>query len=190
MSADDLKSTRAAHAELLTRRSKFDQKKRDCENMAANIGAKLSGLEKAHLILEKRYLADEVNLSQVSASRQELDTCRAELAEAERLAGLAAEAILEIDQQINAAAQAFRNAKMSFCFQVRDEKLAKIKGNQELRELLRVAISAHASNGFMMYTYDPRKFVEQFITQILPEISEGEARAATEKFTKENDLEV
>ncbi|MBX9916792.1 MAG: hypothetical protein E6Q59_01365 [Nitrosomonas sp.] len=189
MNATDLKSARAARAELLTKRGKFDQKKRDCKNLAANISAKLSGLEKAHLVLEKQYLSDEADLSQVSASRQELDAKRAELVEAERLSGLASEAILEIDQQINVAAQNFRNAKIDFCFQVRDEKLAKIKGNQELRELLLAAISAHASNGFMMYTYDPRKFVELFITQILPEISEDQAREAVEKFKKENSLE-
>jgi len=41
-----------------------------------------------------------------------------------------------------------------------------------------------------MHSYHAKTFTEQFISQILPEISEDEAQAATEKFTKENDLEV
>lgn len=139
--------------------------------------------------IEKKHILDEATDAELLEARKVVTDLTVQLETIDRRIELIREAIAENDLKINAATQAFRNARMSFCFQVRDEKLAKIKGNQELRELLLAAISAHASNGFMMYTYDPRKFVEQFITQILPEISEDEARAATEKFKKDNDLE-
>ena len=189
MSAIDLKSTRAAHAELLARRSKYDQKRRDCENLAANISTKLSGLEKAHLVLEKRYLSDEADLLQVTASRHELDKCRTELAEAERLAGLASEAIIEIDQQINAAAQNLQIARRDFCAQTCNEKLQKIKESKQFRDFLLEAMAAFAANGSYHWTLNVHRFVEQNLTRILPEISEDQAREAVEKFKKENSLE-
>lgn len=189
MSTIDLKSTRAAHAELLARRAKFDRKKSDCESMAANISTKLSGLEQAHSILEKRYLTDEVSLAQVTASRQELDAKRAELVEAERLAGLAAEAIHEIDQQINAAAQNLKISRRDYCLTIRNEKLAKIKQNQQLKELILTAMAAQAANGVDNYYTGITVFVQLFIGQVLPEISETEVIAATEKFVKENELD-
>ena len=189
MSAINLKSTRAAHAELLARRAKFYQKKRDCESLAANIASKLSGLEQAHSILEKRYLTDEVSLAQVTASRQELDAKRAELVEAERLAGLAAEAIIEIDQKINAATQSVRIARRDFCFQIRDSKLAEVKADKRLSEAILQAMAASAATGMEQYTNNATSFVQQFILQILPEINEQEVIAATEKFIKENGLD-
>ncbi|PTQ68634.1 hypothetical protein C8R26_13721, partial [Nitrosomonas oligotropha] len=111
MSNKAMIADRSAHAELLTRRAKFDQKKRDCESLVASITSKLPGLEQAHSILEKSYLADEANLAQVTASRNEIEAKRAELSEAERLASLAAEAIREIDQQIQQAEQAIAAAR-------------------------------------------------------------------------------
>ena len=187
MSTTDLKSTRAAHPELLTRRAKFDQKKRDCESMAANISTKLSGLEQAHSILEKRYLTDEVSLAQVTASRQELDAKRAELVEAERLAGLAAEAIQETDMQIQHALQAIAAAQREFCTEQRNAAIAKIKTDTTLKKNLIAAMVANAGTGGQ-FTFRAATFAAQFINQLLPEISEDEVREAIDKFQKDNEL--
>jgi len=178
---------RSAHAELLTRRAKLDQKKCDCESMASNSAAKLAGLEQAHSILEKRYLTDEASLSQVSASRQELDICRAELTEAKRLAGLAAEAIQEIDAQIQQTKQAMAAAAREFCTEQRSAAIARIKADATLKKNLIAAMAANVGTGGQ-FTFQTATFAAQFIRQLLPEISKDEVREAAEKFQKDNDL--
>ncbi|MER0216061.1 MAG: hypothetical protein DU481_07670 [Nitrosomonas sp.] len=187
MSNLTMTAAKAAHAELLTRRGKFDQKKRDCESLVASITSKLSGLEQAHSILEKRYLSDEANLAQVTASRNEIEAKRLELSEAERLASLAAEAIREIDQQILQAELATAAAQREFCAEQRNASIAKIKADKTLRQNLLAAMVANTGAGGQ-FTYQAATFFSTFIHQLLPEISETEAREAVEKFRLDNGL--
>lgn len=187
MSDLTIKAARSSHAELLARRAKLDQKKRDCESLAAGINSKLSGLEAAHSILEKRYLTDEVDLTQVTSSRNEIGTKRAELAEAERLASLAADAIQEIDAQIQQAEQEISAAQREFCTEQRNQALAKIKADASLRKNLIAAMVANANTG-LNYTFSPPAFFSQFVNQLIPEIQESEIRTELDKFNKSNDL--
>ena len=190
MSNQAMIAARSAHAELFTRRGKFDHKKRDCESLVASITSKLSGLEQAHSILEKRYLSDEANLAQVTASRNEIEAKRAELLEADRLASLATEAIREIDQQIQQAEQAIAAARREFCVKRSNDLLNEIKTDGKLRARIIEAMASRAASGSSGYTFSVAYFVQHHFSAIFPEISEGEARVATEKFTKENGLEV
>lgn len=184
-----LTAAQAQYAELLARHDKFDQKKCDCESMAVNISTKLSGLEQAHSILEKQYLADEVSLAQVTASRKECDEKRAELVEAERLAGLATEAILEIDQQIERAVQSIAAAQREFCTKRRNELLSEIRLDSKLRSRITEAMAAHATSGIGEYTFSVQLFVKNFISLMIPEIAETEVREAVIKFSKDNNLD-
>ena len=178
-------ATKAVYVELLTRRSKFQDKKQSCGSLVASITSKLSGLEQAHSILEKRYLTDEATMQQVQASRTEIESERAKLSEAERLTGLAAEAIREIDQQ---ALQEIAIAQRQFCAEQRNATIAKIREDADFRKNLIAAMVAHAGAGGS-YTFSPPVFVEQFIHQLLPQISEAEVREAIDKFKKSNDIE-
>ncbi|SDX03887.1 hypothetical protein [Nitrosomonas oligotropha] len=184
-----LTTVRTQHAELLTRRAKFDQKKRDCESLVASITSKLSGLEQAHSILEKRYLADEANLAQVTASRNEIEAKRVELSEAERLASLAAEAIREIDQQILQAELATTAARREFCVKRSNDLLNEIKTDAKLRARIIEAMAARAASGSGGYTFSVAYFAQHHFSAIFPEISETEVRAAVDQFTKSNDLD-
>lgn len=190
MSNQAMIAARSAHAELFTRRGKFDQKKRDCKSLVASISSKLSGLEQAHSILEKRYLADEATMQQVQASRAEIESERGKLTEAERLASLAAEAIREIDQQIQQAEQAIAAARREFCVKRSNDLLNEIKTDGKLRARIIEALASRAASGSSGYTFSVEYFVQHHFSAIFPEISEAEARVATEKFTKENGLEV
>ena len=188
MSNQAMIAARSAHAELFTRRGKFDHKKRDCESLVASITSKLSGLEQAHSILEKRYLSDEANLAQVTASRNEIETKRVELSESERLASLAAEAIREIDQQILQAELATAAARREFCAEQRNAAIAKIKDDATLRKNLIAAMVANAGSG-APYSFQAAAFAGQFIHQLLPQISEAEVRAELDRFKSSNKLE-
>lgn len=183
-----LTAARSQHAELLTRRAKFDLKKRDCESLIANISAKLSGLEKEHSILEKRYLADEVSLAQVSASRQECDLNRAEMAEAKRLADLATEAIFEIDQQIERSMQSIAAIQREFCTEQRNFILREIQSDPKLKSKIITAMVAHATSGVGEYTFNAQLFAKNFLSSMIPAVEETEVREAAEKFQKDNDL--
>ncbi len=140
--------------------------------------------------IEKKHILDEATDTELFEARKVVTDLTVQLEAIDRRIELIREAIAENDLKIAAAAQAFRNAKMAFCFDSRDKALARIKQNQQLKELLLEAMAANSSNGWVMHSYHVKTFVEQFISQILPEISEDEARAATERFTEENDLEV
>jgi hypothetical protein len=180
-------SALSAAAELQAKRAKFQEKKQSCESMAAEISTQLTGMELAHSILEKRYLTDEANLAQVAASRQEIDTKRAELAEAERLAGLAAEAILEIDQEIKQAEQSIAAAQREYCAEQRNAAIAKIRADAALRKNLIAAMVANAGTG-AQYTFNAQIFVQQYLAAIVPEIADAEVRSELDKFIKSNEL--
>ncbi|MBL8499480.1 MAG: hypothetical protein JNL77_02675 [Nitrosomonas sp.] len=140
--------------------------------------------------VEKRHILDEATDTELLEARKVVTDLTVQVEAIDRRIELIREAIAENDQKIAAAAQAFRNARVSFCFASRDTALAKIKQNQQFKEILLEAMAANSSNGLVMHSYHAKTFTEQFISQILPEISEDEARAATERFTEENDLEV
>lgn len=180
---------RAQHAELLTRRAKFDQKRHDCESMAANISIKLSGLEQAHSILEKRHLTDEVSLAQVSASRQECDLNRAEMAAANHLADVAAEAILEIDQQIERSMQSIAAAQSELCVHIRNSALKEIQSDPKLKSKIITAMAAHATSGVGEYTFNAQLFAKNFLSSMIPAVEETEVREAVIKFSKDNSLD-
>ena len=99
----NLTTTKAVYADLIGKRGKYEQKYRKCETIADDINIKLSGIELAHSILEKRYLADEVSINQVTTSRSEIETERQKLEEMDRLCEMAHNAIKEIDVQIQPA---------------------------------------------------------------------------------------
>lgn len=181
-------SPKAAHAELQTRRAKCQEKEQSYKSIATEIGAQLPGMELAHSILEKRYLTDEVSLPQVTASKNEIEVKRAELAEAERLANLATEATLEIDAQIQQAAKSIAAAQREFCAARRNESISKIKSDAALRKNLIAAMVANVGTGGI-YTFNVATFAAQFINQLLPEIPESEVRVELEKFKKTNGLQ-
>ena len=186
--SNNLTSTNAVYAELNGKRAKYDQKKCDSESMAANIAIKLSGMELAHSILEKRYLADEVSISQVSASRAEIETESRKLEEVERLCEIARNAIKEIDGQIQQALQSVAAARRDFCLTRRNDLFREIKLDAKLRTRLKEAMAAHAMSGSGSYTWQADKFIQSFLSSITPDITELEAREAGEKFTKSNNL--
>ncbi|SDX18308.1 hypothetical protein [Nitrosomonas oligotropha] len=185
---ENLKSARSAHAELLTRRSKFQDKKQSCDSMTAEIHAKLANLEHAHILLERRYICDEANMQQVQASRAEIESERAKLAEAERLKTLAQDAVREIDQQILQAELATAAAQREFCAEQRNAAIAKIKDDTTLRKNLIAAMVANAGSG-APYSFQAAAFAGQFIHQLLPQISEAEVRAELDRFKSSNKLE-
>lgn len=139
--------------------------------------------------IERKHILDEATDAELLEARKVVTDLTVQMEAIARRIELIREAISENDLKIAAAAQAFRNARVSFCFASRDTALAKIKQNQQFKDILLEAMAANSSNGLVMHTHHVKTFVEQFIMQILPEISEGEARAAVEKFKKENSLE-
>jgi hypothetical protein len=189
MSNQAIIAAQSAVAELLTRRGKFQDKEQSCGNLVTSIATKLSGLEQAHSILEKRYLTDEATITQVTASRNEIEAERAKFAEAERLAGLAAEAIQEIDTQILQAEQAIAAARREFCVKRSNDLLNEIKTDAKLRARIIEAMAARAASGSGGYTFSVAYFAQHHFSAIFPEISEAEVRAAVDQFTKSNELD-
>lgn len=153
------------------------------------VKARLNQETANYAAIEKKHILDEATDAELLEARKVVTDLTVQLETIDRRIELIREAISENDLKISAAAQAFRNARMSFCFQVRDEKLAKIKQNQQFKELLLAAMAANSSNGQLMHSFHVKSFVELFISQILPGISEAEAWTATEKFIKDNDLD-
>ncbi|MBL8500471.1 MAG: hypothetical protein LZF85_07965 [Nitrosomonas sp.] len=178
-----------AHAELPARRGKFVQKQNDCESMAAEKRAQIASLDVAHRAAEQDFICSQATMQQVQELRQKLERTHTELAEAERLSALTAEAIAETDKQISQSLQSIAIARRDFCAQTSNEKLQKIKESKQFRDLLLEAMAAFAANGSYHWTLNVHRFVEQNLTRILPDITETEAREATERFKKTNDLE-
>ncbi|QOJ19711.1 MAG: hypothetical protein HRU77_02760 [Gammaproteobacteria bacterium] len=187
MSNQAVTAALSAEAELQAKCAKFQEKKRSCDNITAETRAKLANLEHAHTLLERRYICDEATMQQVQASRAEIESERAKLAEAERLKTLAQDAVREIDQQILQAEQATAAARREFCAEQRNQAIAKIKTDTTLRKNLIAAMAAHTGAGGT-YTFSASVFATQFVAQILPEISEAEVREAVEKFKRDNGL--
>jgi len=162
--------------------------------MADDISKKFSGMELAHSILAKRYLADEVSISQVSASRAEIETERQKLEEVQRLCELTQNAIKEIDVQIQQALQSVAQARHEFCLARRNELFREIKVDSKFRSRIIEAMSAHAmsgsgsGSGSGSYTWQVEQFVRDSLSSIMPEITELEARKASENFNKTNSL--
>jgi hypothetical protein len=188
MSNQAVTAALSAAAELQVKSTKFQEKKQSCDSMTAETRAKLANLEHAHTLLERRYICDEATMQQVQASRAEIESERTKLAEAERLASLAAEAIREIDQQILQAELATAAAQREFCAEQRNQAIAKIKTDTTLRKNLIAAMVANAGSG-APYSFQAAAFATQFIHQLLPQISEAEVREELEKFKKSNGLD-
>jgi len=188
MSNQAVTAALSAEAKLQAKCAKFQEKERSCDNITAETRAKIANLEHAHTLLERRYICDEATMQQVQASRAEIESERAKLAEAERLKTLAQDAVREIDQQILQAEQATAAARREFCAEQRNQAIAKIKTDTTLRKNLIAAMVANAGSG-APYSFQAAAFATQFIHQLLPQISEAEVRAELDRFKKSNELE-
>lgn len=180
-------TAKSAHAELLTRRAKFDQKRIDCESMATEKRIQLADLEAQHKAAEREFICGKATIKQVQDLRKEVEKTITELAECERLAGLAAEAIQEIDTQIQRAEQAIAATVREFCTEQRNQAITRIKTDKTLRQNLIAAMVANAGTGGE-FTFRAATFFVTFVHQLLPEISESEVREAVEKFRRDNEL--
>lgn len=139
--------------------------------------------------IEKLYIQDRASEAEVDTANQLCDTLKKKLAATNRRVELIKAARNELVPKIAAAAQNLKIARRDFCVQVSNEKIEKIKQNKQLRELLLEAMSAFAANGQYHFTFTARRFVEERLAQILPEITESEVRAAAEDFKVRNSLE-
>lgn len=139
--------------------------------------------------VEKKHILDAATDAELLEARQVHADLAAQAEAVDRRVELIHEAIAENDLKINAAAQNLKIARRDYCLTIRNEKLAKIKQNQQLKELILTAMAAQAANGVDNYYISITVFVQRFIGQILPEISETEVIAATEKFIEENGLD-
>lgn len=188
MSSQLVMAAQSAVAELLGKRAKFDQKRIDCENMAAAKRVQLTDLEAQHKAAERDFICGKATIKQVQDLRKEVEKTITELAECERLTSLAAEAIEEIDTQILQAEQAKAAAQREFCTELRNQAIAKIKADKPLRQNLMAAMVANAGTGGE-FTFRAATFFVTFVHQLLPEINEAEVRAELEKFNKSNELD-
>ncbi|AEJ00154.1 hypothetical protein Nit79A3_0248 [Nitrosomonas sp. Is79A3] len=140
--------------------------------------------------IEKRHIMDQASEAEVTAAQKLCDTLEAKLATTNRRVELINAARNELAPKIAAAAGNLRIARRDYCVEISNESLQKIRENKQFRDLLLASMAAFAANGQYHHTFSVHRFVEQNLTQILPGISEDEVRIATEKFTKESDLEV
>lgn len=169
-------------AEILANKAKFSQKTKECSDLANESRTKVAALELAHTMLERRYVCDEASLAAVAISRQELEKERAQLEEVERLGQLAADAIQDVERELQKAGNAMREAQSQYCLSLSVQILSEIKSDRKFKERLLQAMAVSAANGLTQYTTDPQSFVNQHISRILPVITTDEVNAAIEKF--------
>ncbi len=137
---------------------------------------------------ERRHILDSATDSELEATQSKADNIRQRLQASTRRMELIREALNDHNLKISASLQNLRIVRRDFCINVRDSKLHEIQNDKRLRTALIIAMSAQASTGMESYTNDAKQFVQQFLARILPEISEAEVRAETEKFKTDNEL--
>lgn len=144
-------------------------------------------LQQAHDLKERQFIDGTATLEQLQYSQQEIDSESKILLNLERLAESTKKAIKELEEKRTALNKQLVIAQRQFCTEQRNQAIAKIKTDKALRQNLLAAMVANVGTGGE-YTFSPPVFVEKFINQILPQISEAEVRAELEKFKKSNDL--
>ncbi len=138
--------------------------------------------------IEKLHIMDQASDAEVTAAQQLCNTLEAKLATTNRRVDLIKTARSELVPKIAAAAQNLKIARRDFCFRISNEKLARIKQNQDLKSLLLEAMAAAAANGQVIYTVGIRPFATQNLDRILPEITQQEVWEETEIFKKKHGL--
>jgi len=146
-------------------------------------GTTLNNLERLHIL-------DKATAAEVESAQQRVNDLAAKLVATERRNKLIKEELQKIDAEILKAKQEIAAARREFCVKRSNDLLNEIKTDAKLRARIIEAMASRAASGSSGYTFSVAYFVQHHFSAIFPEISEGEARVATEKFTKENGLEV
>lgn len=186
---NDLKAKKAARDALIVQRNRVELKRTQSQAEIAELSAKIEDGKSILEALEMAAILEEATDAELHAAR----TAHMDLIERLKLANmrlkLIGEAVSDIAAKLEASAQDIKTAKHYFCCEVRDSKLAEIKGDKKFKVALLEAIAAMACNGLLSYTNNCSLFAQQNLSRIIPEILEEEVLEATEKFKKTNFLD-
>lgn len=188
MSNHTLTSAKTIRAELQNRSASAIAQCNNLKELNDAQSVKIQQMRQAHELTEQRFIENSATLEQLQHSQAEIDAEIKKLSDLQRLFESAKKSATEIDSQIQRATQDLKIARRDFCVERSNGLLNEIKTDSKLRTRIIEAMAALAASNAGPYTYSATYFAQQYLTAIVPEISETEVRAAVDQYIKANDL--
>ena len=184
-----LKNLKIELKDLEAKPEKSDVRVSELKKISEDQHVEIDNHKAAHKLLESRFIDGSATFEQLQASQSEIDGKVKSLNDLGQLITAAIDARKEIEKKIDVKKQEIAIAQRDFCIKRRDGIFKEIQSDTKLRAKLLEAMAAQASAPGLEYTFSLKNFVQKNLTAILPDITETEAREATDRFTKENSLD-
>lgn len=177
-------SSKAAHAALLAQRDRTKEVEERNHIEADSLRAQLNDAEAAHRNCEKQHIRGLASADELAASKALMNNLREKLAEAERLIGLAGDALSEMQEEISSARSQVRGSLTAYCLAVKADISKVFNDDTKVRAKL---LEAHAAWRHSEMAY--QSTWKDFLAGIFNPPSEAEIQAAMTEFKPKHRLE-
>ena len=178
-----LTSAKSRHAELLAQRSRIEQMEEKNRTEADSLRAQFNDAEAAHRNCERQCIRGLASAAELTTAKALMDGLREKLAEAERMTGLAQDALSEIQAETSGAQNQVAAAFAAYCNGVRADISQALNSDKKTRALLLEAYAAMVTAGTgYNSTWPP------FLAGIFAQPTQEEIASATAEFKPKHHL--
>lgn len=177
-------SAKATYADLLAQDSRTKEVAEKNRTEADSLRAQLDDAEAAHRNCEKQHIRGLASADELATSKAMTNNLREKLAEAERLAGLARDALAEMSDEISSARSQMRGALTAYCLAVKADISNVFNSDTKGRAKL---LEAYAAWRHSEMAY--QKTWKDFLVEIFNPPSAAEVQAAMMEFKPKHRLE-
>lgn len=142
-----LTSARTKLADLLAQCSRIEEMEEKNRTEAGSLRDRLNDAEAAHRNCERRHIRGQTSADGLSAAKALMDDLRGRLTEGERMAGLAQDALSEMQTEISGAQNQVLSAFAAYCNSVKADISKALNSDKKIRAQLLEAYAAMATAG-------------------------------------------
>lgn len=140
-------SSKAKYTDLLAQRARLEEVEGKNRTDADNLRTQLHEAEEAHRTCEKLHIRGVASADELAAAKALMGNLREQLAEAERLIGLAGDALAEMREEITEARNRREGAFVAYCNEIMTGISDSFNNDKNIRAKLREAYAAWAHSG-------------------------------------------
>lgn len=142
-----LTSARTKLANLLTQCGRIEEVEKNTHTEAGILRGKLNDAEAAYHNCEKRHIREQASADELAAAKMLIDGLRGRLAEVDRMARVARDALSEMQTEISEAQNQVLSAFASYCNGVKADISQTLNSDKKIRAQLLEAYAAMATAG-------------------------------------------
>jgi len=176
-------SAKAKHADLLAQHNRTKEVEEKNLIEADGLRAQLSDAEAAHRNCEKQNIRGLASAGELAAAKALMDGLREKLTGAERMAGLAQDALSEMREEISSARSLMLGAFTAYCIGAKDDIAEALNGDAKICAKLLEAYAAWRHSGMAYHSTRP-----DFLAGIFNPPSEEEIKSAMAEFKPKHRL--